>query len=171
MTQSLLDTLPVLSHIRRNHGLEHATMSVLAGNFQGLVMAGMSGPTGFVLFADLPTETITDATLEALERLQEGEHELAVHPNCGTNLVASSVFSALAAWIVMAGTGKDARLKLWRLPLALVVAVPVFFLSKPLGPWLQRLLTTSAIPGGMQVGQVTTQKINGKSVHHIITRF
>ena len=42
----------------------------------GLGMAGISGPWGFYLLADLPSETVCDAALEALKRLQEGEASL-----------------------------------------------------------------------------------------------
>ena len=56
-----LSTLPIINTTRRNHALEHATMHVLAARYPGVKMAGMSGPAGFVLYADLPTEIITDA--------------------------------------------------------------------------------------------------------------
>lgn len=171
MSPSLLDKLPLISRIRRNHGLEHATMSVLGERFKGLPMAGMSGPQGFVLFADLPTEIVCDAGLEALKRLEGGESKLAVHPNCGTNLTVASLLASLTAWIVMAGLGRGAKMKYWKFPLAILFAVPVFILTKPLGMHAQRTLTTSAKPNGMQLAQVTTQRINDHNVHRINTRF
>jgi len=171
MSQSLLDHFPLISRIRRNHGLEHATMSVLGERFKGLPMAGMSGAQGFVLFADLPTEIVCDAGLEALKRLEGGESKLAVHPNCGTNLTVASLLAGLTAWIVMAGMSRSARLKIWKFPLALLFAVPVFILTKPLGMRVQRTLTTNAEPNGMQLAQVTSQRINDHTVHRVKTRF
>ncbi len=171
MTKPLLDFLPFISQLRRNHGLEHAVMHVLTERFQGLIMAGISGPRGFLLMADLPTETVADASLEALKQLQLGETDLAIHEHCGTNLASSTVLAALTAWVVMAGTGSDSRLKLRRLPLAILLAVLVFIFSKPLGPWLQRVLTTSAIPETMVLSQVTTQRVMGRNLHSITTRF
>ena len=52
-----LSKLPIANTTRRNHALEHATMSVLAAKYPGVKMAGMSNPTGFVLFADLSIPT------------------------------------------------------------------------------------------------------------------
>jgi hypothetical protein len=169
MATSFLDVLPLISHVRRNHSLEHATMHVLAERFKGLSMTGISGVGGFYLLADLPSETICDAALDAHKRLQAGETSLAVHENCGTNLVAPAALAGLSIWIIMLGTGKDSKLKLRRLPYALILAIPIFLLSRPLGPILQRLLTTSMEIGTLQIGQINTQKYSGRSLHHIIT--
>jgi len=53
-------------------------------------MAGHSNPTGFFLFGELPTEEVRAALNEAYSRLRSGESGLAVHPGCGTNLVATA---------------------------------------------------------------------------------
>jgi len=169
MSNGILD-FSIISRIRRNHALEHATMHVLASKHQGLVMMGVSGLHGFVLFADLPTQTICEAAMEGLERLQNGEAALAVHHNCGTNLAAPGLVAGMVAWVAMLGSGKKSKLKLHRLLLAALLAVLAFFLSKPLGPYLQQKVTTSAKPGSLEIFQVTTQKINGKSLHRILTR-
>lgn len=169
MATPVLDTLPLISRLRRNHSLEHATMHVLSEKFKGLGMAGISGPWGFYLLADLPSETVCDAALEALKRLQEGEASLAVHDNCGTNLATPAMLAALTIWVAMLGTGKDKQLKLRRLPFALILAIPVFLLSRPLGPIFQRLLTTTDDPATLQVDRVFTQKYGGRSLHHIYT--
>lgn len=169
MSNGILE-FPIISRIRRNHALEHATMHVLAGKHKGLVMMGISGPRGFALFADLPTQSICEAAMEGLERMQNGEVALAVHPNCGTNLAISGLVAGIVAWASMLGSSKKARLKLRRLPFAVLLAVLAFFLSKPLGPYLQQTVTTAANPGSLEIIQVTTQKINGKSLHRILTR-
>ncbi len=171
MTRPILDLIPILSQVRRNHGLEHATLHVLSKKLPGISMAGISGIRGFLLLADLPTESVAESALEALQRLQQGETALAVHENCGTNLAASLFLAASTAWLAMTGTAKDAKLKLHRLPFAVLLAVPTFFLSKPLGPWLQRTLTTSAIPETMALAQVSTLRVAGRNVHIITTSF
>lgn len=171
MSKKLMDLIPFISQVRRNHGLEHATLHVLSERFQGLGMAGVSGLRGFLLMADLPTETVADAALEALKRLKNGEEALAVHPHCGTNLAASTLLVALTTFFAMAGFGKNSKLKLSRLPLAILLAVPVYFFSRPLGPWLQRTLTTSAMPEDMTLSRVNTLRIGGRNLHSIIVSF
>jgi hypothetical protein len=75
----------------------------------------------------------------------------------------------LSIWIIMSGTGRDSKLKLRRLPYALILAIPIFLLSRPLGPIVQRLLTTTGDIGNLLITQVNTQKYSGRSLHHIIT--
>lgn len=169
MAKSILDNLPVISIVRRNHSLEHATMHVLAERFKGLGMAGISGLGGFYLLADLPSETIADAALEAVKRLQVGETTLAVHDHCGTNLATPFTLAVLSFWLMMSGTQKDEKLKWQRMPFAFIFATGIFFLSRPLGPIVQRLLTTSESLENLQVGYIATQKYYGRSLHHIIT--
>jgi len=76
----------IIDSTRKNHALEHATMTILAERYRGVRMMGHSSPVGFILMADLPTEIITEVVLEAKHRLENGEPNLAVHPNCGTNM-------------------------------------------------------------------------------------
>lgn len=169
MTKLLLDKLPLISRVRRNHALEHATMHVLEEQFYGLGMLGLSGLNGFWLLADLPTESVTDAALTALKRLKAGEEELAFHEHCGTNLASPLFLTALVCWVIL--TGGEGEIKLRRIPLAILIAVPFFLLSKPLGPWMQRNLTTSAMPEDMELAQVNTQRFMGRNIHHIVSRF
>ena len=65
---------------------------------------------------------------------------------------------------------QGARSTRWRLmliPLALVFGVFGFFLSKPLGTWLQRYITTEADLGNMQIADVSLVR---KGVHRIVTK-
>jgi hypothetical protein len=53
------------------------------------------------------------------------------------------------------------------LPLAIILAVFGFFLSRPLGTWLQRSVTTEADLGNMRIVDVTLAR---KGVHRITTK-
>lgn len=160
----LLD-LPLVLETRRNHALEHATLHVLARTHQ-ISMAGHSNPTGFFLLGDLQLEDITTAANEALTRLRAGESGLAVHEGCGTNLVATAVLPATFAWAPLRGA-KSTRWRLMLIPLALTFAVFGYLLSKPLGPWLQKYITTEADMGNMQIVDIRFVR---KGVHRIITK-
>jgi hypothetical protein len=160
----LLD-LPLILETRRNHALEHATLHVLARTHK-ISMAGHSNPTGFFLLGDLQIEDIANAAIEALTRLKAGESGLAVHPGCGTNLATTTLLSGTFAWAPLQGA-RSTRWRLLLMPLALVFAVFGYWLSKPLGPWLQKYITTEADMGNMQVTDIRFVR---KGVHRIITK-
>jgi hypothetical protein len=162
----MLLNLPLVLETRRNHALEHATLHMLARKYPRQPMAGHSNPTGFFLLGDFATNDVKSAAAEALARLNVGESGLAVHPGCGTNLVAAAVLPATFAWAPLRG----ARSTFWRIlliPLALTFALFGFFLSKPLGPWLQANITTEADLGDMYIVDV---RLVRKGVHRIITK-
>jgi hypothetical protein len=156
---------PLILETRRNHALEHATLHMLARTHK-TSMAGHSNPTGFFIFGDLRTEDIRAAMDEALRRLRAGESGLAIHPGCGTNLLATALLPATFAWMPFQGT-RSTRWRLLLIPIALVFAVFGYVLSKPLGPWLQANITTEADLGNMQVVSLVPVR---KGVHRIITR-
>ena len=129
-------------------------------------MAGHSNPTGFFLFGDMSLEDIRNAINEAMTRLRAGESGLAIHPGCGTNLAASTLLPATFAWAPFQGV-RSIRWRLLLIPVALMFAVFGYLLSKPLGPWLQRNVTTEADLGDMQVMDIVSVR---KSVYRILTK-
>jgi hypothetical protein len=157
--------LPYILETRRNHALEHATLHVLARTHK-TSMGGHSNPTGFFIFGDLRTEDIRTALEEAYTRLRAGEKGLAIHPGCGTNLIATAFLPATMAWMPISGA-RSTRWRLLLIPLALVFGVFGFFLSKPFGTWLQRNITTEANLGNMRVIDITLVR---KGVHRVITK-
>jgi hypothetical protein len=157
--------LPFILETRRNHALEHATLHMLARTHK-TSMAGHSNPTGFFIFGELLTEDIRAALNEAYSRLRAGEKGLAIHPGCGTNLLATAFLPGTLAWLPFQGT-RSMRWRLLLLPIALVFGVLGFFLSRPVGTWLQRNITTEADLGKMQIIDVTLVR---KGVHRIITK-
>jgi hypothetical protein len=161
----MLLNLPLILETRRNHALEHATLHILSHKFK-IPMAGHSNPTGFFLLGELNLEDIATASIEALTRLKAGESGLAVHEGCGTNMATTALLSATFAWAPLRGA-KSTRWRLFLIPLALAFAVFGYFLSKPLGPWLQKYITTEADMGGMQIIDIRFVR---KGVHRIITK-
>jgi hypothetical protein len=160
----LLD-LPFILETRRNHALEHATLHILARTYR-TSMAGHSNPTGFFLLGDIKIEDIKSASTEAMERLKSGESGLAVHEGCGTNLVVTALLPATFAWAPLRGA-KSTFWRVFLIPLAVVFAVFGYFLSKPLGPWLQKHITTEAGLGNMQIVDIHFVR---KGVHRVITK-
>lgn len=161
----ILDLPPYLA-TRRNHAVEHATLKILARKYDDKTLSGHSNPTGFFLFGDIALQDIRDAIDEAMRRLRAGERDLAIHPGCGTNVATSLVLPATLAWMPLQG----ARSNRWRLlliPIALTLALFGYLLSKPLGPWLQRNITTEADLGDLRVTEIVAVR---KGVHRVITK-
>jgi hypothetical protein len=161
----ILDLPPYLA-TRRNHALEHATLKILARQYEDKTLAGHSSPAGFFLFGDMTGDDIRTAIKEAMTRLRAGEKDLAIHPGCGTNVATSMILPATFAWIPLQGT-RSSRWRLLLLPVALTLAVFGYFLSKPLGPWLQRNITTKADLGDLQVMEIISVR---EGVHRVMTK-
>ena len=160
---------PTISRTRRNHGLEHATIHLLSRAKRGRPLAGHSDAGGFWLLGEVDTEELTETVQQALARLQNGERELAVHPNCGTNFATSGVFAGIGAFLAFAGSGSKFRDKLERLPMAMVFTTLALILTQPLGFRLQREVTTSGDPGDLRILRVTRSSLNGRTAHRVET--
>jgi len=101
----LLD-LPFISRIRLNHGLEHATIHVLIQQNAYLSLIGRSDWQGFSIYGQVETQKVEVAAREALNRLRAGEHQLAIHPRCGTVLATTGILSGIAAFFAL-GIGRS----------------------------------------------------------------
>lgn len=165
---TILD-FPVTSRIRRNHGLEHASLNILNQRFPDRTLAGYSSPSGFFVLGDLATEDLREAVMQALTRLQTGERHLAIHPNCGTNYVASGFVAGLLAWLGMTGA-KSKREKVDRLPFIIALAMLGFIISQPLGPKIQERITTSGNPEGMTIVDIFLVRFGQFTLHRVITQ-
>jgi hypothetical protein len=162
---NIFDLPPYLA-TRRNHALEHATLHVLARKYDDRQLAGHSNPNSFFILGEIATEDVREAVNEAMSRLRAGEKELAIHPGCGTNLATSMVMPAtFALFPFQRSRSKRGRFLL--LPVALLFGIFGFFLSKPIGPWLQRNVTTEADLGDLRVTEVVHER---KGVHRVMTK-
>jgi len=160
----------LLSRVRRNHALEHATLHVLARRKPHTSLAGQSDFFGFWILGDVSLEEVQESVAEALQRLRSGEHKLAIHPFCGTNLAAAALLSGFATLLAFAGSGKRLRDKLERLPLAISLSGLSLLLARPLGGWLQGNLTTSGDVQGLEVTAIRPLRRGWMRAYRISTR-
>jgi len=168
LLQPLLDN-PSISRIRRNHGLEHASIHVLSQKNARRSIAGHSDAGGFWLFGDLTQEEVQAAVQEALQRLRAGEHSLAIHPNCGTNLVTSGMAAGLAGALAMSGASSR-RARFERIPLAGMLATAALLLARPLGTRIQQRFTTSGDPGNLEVVEIRPSQRSNLKAFRVVTR-
>jgi hypothetical protein len=168
-SNSLLSLGPV-SHVRRNHALEHATLQVLARTDPFLRLAGFSNMGGFWIVGELSTDTLAAAVQEAVARLRAGEIGLAIHPNCGTNFVATGFLAGIAGWLGMLGAGTGFRRKLERLPVIIGLVTLAIILANPLGPLLQAKVTTQPDIGSLEVVRIERGMRQQVPLHRVVTK-
>ena len=161
--------IPVLSRIRRNHGLEHATLNLLSQRFPTRSLAGYSFPGGFFILGEIPTPDLRETVFHALARMNNGERRLAIHEHCGTNYAISGLVAGLLAWLGMTGA-KSKRDRLERLPLVVALATLGFIFSQPLGPAVQESITTSGDPQGMSIVDVFPIQFGRFALHRVVTQ-
>lgn len=166
---TILET-PKISRIRRNHGLEHATIHILSRQHPGRSLAGHSDAGGFWLLGEVSEEDINAAANQALRRMRAGEHRLAVHPNCGTNFVTSGIAAGIAGAVAMIGVGERGKDKLERLPMAAMLATFALILAQPLGYQVQQKITTSGNPGALEIVDIRSGQRRGMHTHRVTTR-
>lgn len=160
----------ILTRVRRNHAIEHATLSVLARKNPNYRLAGYSDPLGFWILGQVSCDELQTALDEAQSRLRGGEYGLAIHPNCGTNFATTGVLAGTAAWLAMLGSGRSTRAKLERLPLVMSLVTITMIFAQPLGPFLQARLTTDGHIGSQHVVEVRCYQRRGIPAYRIITR-
>jgi hypothetical protein len=157
----------ILHRLRQHHGIEHATMSLLSRRTPGIQLAARSDFEGFSVFGEVDTAALRAAAEEALARLQAGQADLAVHPNCGTNLVTAGTLAGVAAFVAGSGRQRSA----WdRLPSAILAATLAMIAAVPLGRWMQEHVTTS--PDVADLRLIEVARLNGGPVmrHRVVIR-
>jgi len=166
--KGILNWEPV-SLVRRNHGLEHATLNLLAKEYPSRPFAGHSDQKGFWVIGDVSTDKLLETVQEALKRMTAGEKKLAIHANCGTNFVTAGVIAGTLAWLATLGTGNSFKKKLDNWPLLITIITGSLIAAQPLGPKVQASLSTSGEPGNLKVRQIVRYERKGPTLHRILT--
>lgn len=166
--------LNIISLIRRNHGLEHATINLLAKKVPGVPFSGHSDQKGFWIVGNVSTDLLLETVQEALKRMKNGEHALAIHANCGTNFVTAGLLAGTLAWLGTLSTANNFKKKLDRWPLLVMLITCALVVAQPLGPKVQEKVTASGEPGLLTVKQIVRYErseiaANRPILHRILT--
>ncbi len=130
--------------VRRNHGLEHATVAVLLARHGPRRIAGRASVDGFFILGDVDAAELRSCADEALTRLNRGQSNLAVSPLCGTNIAMAGLLAATGATLVLS---RGRRMFGNAFTAAMVGAL----LSQPVGRVVQQHVTTSHDLAGVEV--------------------
>lgn len=157
-------TNTLISRVKRNHGLEHATIHILSESHKRFSAQGNSDHRGFHLniYGDVTEDDVRAAVAEAHRRMKAGERHLAVHPNCGTVLVTTAALATLAAQVALAvenwrepSGGRVRPLSVLNaMPGAMVAVVGAIIVGRPLGVRLQERYTVDGDLADLEVESV-----------------
>jgi hypothetical protein len=150
--------------IRQNHALEHATITVLSGMVPNLRVSARSSANGFIVFGDVDLGMLRRALDEALRRLQAGEAELAIHPNCGTNLAVGVSLVTLGTMLGLASSHTRTRVTS-----AAVSSIAGLMAARPLGEVVQKYVTTLPDLEGVRVTDIFRRKLLGFTIVEVRT--
>lgn len=150
--------------VRQNHALEHATFTILAQMNPKLSGGARSFSDGFVVFGDVDPVQLRLAADEALRRLQAGEAELAIHPNCGTNLSVGISLVTIGTLLGMAASHSRTRVAM-----AAASSVAGWVMARPLGEYVQKHFTTLPDLQGVRITNISQRKILGATFTSIRT--
>ncbi len=153
----------MVNAVRRNHGLEHGTVSILLTRLgSDTRLAGRAVTDGFYIYGNVPLDAIQSSADEALARMQRGEAGLAVTPLCGTNIAVAGILTGLVSVLTM---GRANRFE--RLPAVFTAAMLAMLASQPAGRAVQRYLTTSPDQSNTEITGIRTSAKG--MVHKVVT--
>jgi hypothetical protein len=181
----LLQQLPFLPGLkevlmlRQVHALEHATVWVLSeenaspsrktGHLtptrtDNETLGGLSTEKGFYLFGEVPPQQLHRSVITALQRFQEGEWDLAVHPRCGTNVSVALLLTAGATLGSHVFLPKDPITQLLGVGFGMSLASSI---APEIGEWTQKYLTT-AVPFNLELEEIyLTTDLWGRSANFV----
>ncbi|MBD2123738.1 DUF6391 domain-containing protein [Trichocoleus sp. FACHB-262] len=175
---SFIPALKELLMLRQVHALEHATVWVLSESSHSVnagtvsrslsadneLLGGMSTDQGFYLYGQVDTVYLRWSVHQALQRITEGEWNLAVHPRCGTNLSVNMLLTTGLALGIHLLLPKGPIEQLLGLGLAATTAA---HLAPDLGSLAQQYVTT-AIPFNLAIAGVTAIRDDwGRPAHFV----
>ena len=156
----------LIGSVRRNHALEHATITVMLNKLgRDVRMVGRATGNGYYLYADVPTDLLEESTHEALQRLKSGEGHLAVSPLCGTNLAVAGALAGIASTLTL-GNGRRSE----RLPNVILASMLAVLAAQPVGRLVQKHLTTSPDLSDTEIVGIKNSGRGGGTLHKVQTR-
>lgn len=155
-----IEPLKVLSHIRKNHALEHATIHLLNEAKPNVSFSGYSFVHGFWIFGKAELQDVQKAAEMAYARMKNGEKKLAVHPGCGTNIAVIGLCTAAAAMITTLGNSDDDS-RLERFSSMTTAGMIGALAGRPLGPKIQKNITTDANMKDLSIVSISCSSLRG----------
>lgn len=160
-------TFSLLERLRRNHAIEHASLHLLVRKMGPVRAVACSDWGGFTIYGDIKTQPLAEAAIEALQALQSGHAELAIHPHCGSNLTVSMFLGTLAAatWLIAKRRGFWGRL------FALGLTIGAIGAAQPLSRIVQGRLLTHPDVRHARIRSVQRYPWRGGTIHRVTIEY
>lgn len=158
-------SVDIITALRQNHALEHATIALLIRKVGlNVRLVGQATTTGFYIYGNVPSEAIQEAATEGLARLQRGESELAISPLCGTNISVAGIMAGIACFLALRGKDRGRRL-----PIAILAATWAIIAAQPIGRVVQKHLTISTDLSDVSIRRITRRGTGSRILHKVET--
>jgi hypothetical protein len=91
--------------------------------------------------------------------LKSGHTHLAVHKNCGTNVVVTAVLTTMATLMGLGRrTRRPIRRLVRRLPYAILLNAVALFAAPSAGHWIQSKVTTDPNLEALEIGKISSDR-------------
>ena len=160
--------MDILAHIRKNHAMEHATIHLLTEALPHVSFAGYSFVRGYWILGKAELQDIQKAAEMAHARLKNGEHKLAIHPNCGTNIAMIGLCTAAAAMLTSFGDNEDES-PMSRFSSFTTAGMIGALVGKPLGPKVQEKISTDPDVSSLSIVSINCSSLRGTPLFFVET--
>jgi hypothetical protein len=136
-----------------NHGLEHATITILIEKYGMQTIAGRASSDGFYIFGDVDTGLLLECTKDALHRMNNGNKELAISTFCGTNILTTGTLTTF--FTILSNQFYKHSNRLEKILNALTWSILAVMLAQPIGRWIQKMVTTSGNVENIEIESIS----------------
>lgn len=131
--------------LRKNHGLEHATVNILEKEYGFRNLAGYAEESGYYIIGADNTWVVEEAARKGLHLMKSGYGELAIHKRCGTSMTVANFISAIIFLLLLFYTG---HFSIFNMLIAVILAN---LIGPYFGQIIQKYFTTTADVRDMEI--------------------
>tara|TARA_B100000686_G_scaffold1981_1_gene2204 strand:- start:207 stop:734 length:528 start_codon:yes stop_codon:yes gene_type:complete len=154
-------------NIRRNHAIEHATVSILTEQISKSAVIGFAVPSGFIIYSKSSKDEILSAANNGLNLMKTGDSEISISQFCGTNLVVAALLTGVSTVLLSKILGKKSK-NILNITNGFLLSA---LLSKPIGRIVQKYVTTDPNVKHIQIKNSRSLRVGTSYLHFISTAY
>ena len=154
-------------NVRRNHAIEHATVSILTEQKIKSAVIGFAIPSGFIIYSKSDKDEILSAANHGLKLMKSGISEISISQFCGTNLVVAALLTGVSTLLLGKILGKKSK-NILNITNGFLLSA---LLSKPIGRIVQKYVTTDSNVKNIQIKNIVSLKIGTFHINFISTTY
>ena len=154
-------------NIRRNHAIEHATVSILTEQKGKSAVLGFAIPSGFIIYSKSNKDEIVSAANHGLKLMKSGISDISISQFCGTNLVVAALLTGVSTVLLGKILGKKSK-NILNITNGFLLSA---LLSKPIGRIVQKYVTTDPNVKNIQIENSRSLKVGTFYIHFISTTY